>query len=95
MWMSCHFFVPLAVARELGQFGSDQEYELSAMLRSSKKRDRAFCDLAFEHTDQALIFGVAPISYDRCMSDNPAAFALQELLYRSPVASHRPIHRQT
>jgi hypothetical protein len=36
MWMSCHFFVPLAMPEALGHFGSGQEYELSAMLRSSK-----------------------------------------------------------
>ena len=61
-----------------GRFGFGQEFELSA---NTKKRDRVFCDLAFEHTDQALIFGVAPISYDSHMPNSLAAFALQVLLH--------------
>jgi hypothetical protein len=63
-----------------GRFGSGQEFELSA---NAKKRDRVFCDLGFEHTDQALIFGVAPTSYDSRMSNSLAAFALQVLLHRA------------
>ena len=35
-------------------------------------------DLAFEHTEQALIFGVAPIPYDSRMFKSLAAFALEE-----------------
>jgi hypothetical protein len=80
MWMKSHFFVALAVAEGTGRFGSGQQFELSA---NAKKRDRMFCDLAFEHTDQGLIFGVAPISYDSRMSNSLAAFALPELLHRA------------
>jgi hypothetical protein len=57
MWIKSHFFVPLAVPGGTGRFGFGQEFELSA---NAKKRDRVFCDFGFEHTDQALIFGVAP-----------------------------------
>jgi hypothetical protein len=57
MWTRSHFFAPLAVPEGTGRFGSGQEFELSA---NAKKRDRVFCDLAFEHTDQTLIFDVTP-----------------------------------
>jgi hypothetical protein len=80
MWMKSHFFAPLAVPEGTGRFGSGQEFELSA---NAKKRDRVFCDLALEHTDQALIFGVAPTSYDSHMPNSLAAFALQVLLHRA------------
>jgi hypothetical protein len=72
MWMKSHFLLPLADPEGAGRFGSGQEFELSA---NAKKQDRVFCDLAFEHTGQALIFGVAPISYD--------SFALQAFLHRA------------
>jgi hypothetical protein len=51
------FLCSLGGAWGTGRFGFGQEFELSA---NAKKRDRVFCDFGFEHTDQALIFGVAP-----------------------------------
>jgi hypothetical protein len=83
MWMKSHFFVPLAVPWGTGRFGSGQEFELSA---NAKKPDRVFCDLGFEHTDQALIFGVAPIPCDSRVPKSLAAFALQQLSPGFPCA---------
>jgi hypothetical protein len=53
------FFAPLVVSEGTGRFGPSQDFELRA---NSKRRDRVFHDLAFEHTDRALIFGVAAIA---------------------------------
>jgi hypothetical protein len=52
------FFAPLAVSEGTGRFGSGQDFELRA---NSKGRDRV-STISPEHTDRALIFGVAAIA---------------------------------